>query len=200
MLILRKWLNLLLCVKNHVTCTPPPPQKTLLHLWKYPKSPWSRLHIYYAGPLFGRMYLIVVDAFSKWVKVAVTHTVLSEATTEGLHHMFATPGVQDTIVLDNGSCFTSKQFSTFCTRNNIKRVTFITEEGKHPIHKPVQVFSPAGKTTRKSSRKSLIVGQKKETFKKESHDNLDQLLNIDISPKMASISKLFSKPALEMSQ
>ena len=33
----------------------------------------------YAGPLFGRMYLIVVDAFSKWVEIAVTHTATSEA-------------------------------------------------------------------------------------------------------------------------
>ena len=141
----------------------------------------------------------MVDTFSKWVKVAVTHTVLSEATTEGLHHMFATLGVQDTIVLDNGSCFTSEQFATFCTRNNINHVTFIMGERKHPIHESVQVFSPVRKTTRKSSQKTLIVGQKKETFEKDSHDNLDQLLNIDISPKMASMSKLVSKPALEMS-
>ena len=67
------------------------------------------------------MYLIVVDAFSKCIKVAITHTASSESTIEGLHHMFATHG--DTIVLDNSSCFTSAQFARFCTRNNINHVT-----------------------------------------------------------------------------
>ena len=68
------------------------------------------------------MYLIVVDAFSKWVKVAITHTASSEATIEGLHHMFATHGVPDTIVSDNASSFTSEQFAMFCSRNNINHV------------------------------------------------------------------------------
>ena len=62
------------------------------------------------------MYLIVVGAFSKCVKVAITHTASSESTVEGLHHMFATHG--DTIVLDNGSCF-----ARFCVRNNINHVS-----------------------------------------------------------------------------
>ena len=107
--------------------------------------------------------------------------------------MFATLGIQDTIVLDNGSCFTSEQFATFCTRNNINHVTSIMGKGKHPIHKSVQVFSPVRKTTRKSSRKSLIVGQKKETFEKESHDNLDHLLNINNLPKSGLCVKVVLK-------
>ena len=52
----------------------------------------------YAGPLFGRMYLIVVGAFSKWVEIAVTHAATSDATIEGLRHVFATHGVPDTLV------------------------------------------------------------------------------------------------------
>ena len=56
-------------------------------------------------------------------------------------------------------------------------------EGKCPIYKSVQVFSPVGKTTRKSLTKTLMFGQEKKTSEKESHDNLDQLLNIDNLPK-----------------
>ena len=62
------------------------PPKTVLHPWEYPKSPWSRLRVDYAGPLFGRMYLIVLDSFFKWVEIAVTHTATSEAAIEGLRH------------------------------------------------------------------------------------------------------------------
>ena len=99
------------------------PTKTDLHPWEYPKSPWSRLHVDYAGQLFGKMYLIVVDAFSKWVEIAIANTATSEATIEGLRNMFATHGVPDTLVSDNGSCFTSEQFANFCRRNNITHIT-----------------------------------------------------------------------------
>ena len=67
------------------------------------------------------------------------------------------------------------------------------------ICKSVQVFSPLRKTTWKSLWKTLIFLQEKTISEKKSNDNLDQLLNIDNLPKMASMSKLFSKPALEMS-
>ena len=83
MQILKEWFNLVLSVLS---------PKTLLHPWKYPKSPWPWLPIDYASPLFGTMYLIVVDAFSKWVKVAITHTASSEATIEGLHEVGHTWG------------------------------------------------------------------------------------------------------------
>ena len=41
-----------------------------LHPWEFPSKPWSRLHIDYAGPFMGGyMFLIVVDAYSKWMEV-----------------------------------------------------------------------------------------------------------------------------------
>ena len=46
--------------------------------------------------------------------------------------MFATHGVRDTLVSDNGSCFTSVQFSNFCNRNS---VTHITSAPFHPASK-----------------------------------------------------------------
>ena len=38
-----------------------PPQAPLQQ-WSWPKQPWSRIHIDYAGPLQGSMYLVVIDA------------------------------------------------------------------------------------------------------------------------------------------
>ena len=38
--------------------------------WEWPERPWSRLHVDYAGPLRGEhMFLVVVDAYSKWMEV-----------------------------------------------------------------------------------------------------------------------------------
>ena len=33
--------------------------------WEWPETPWNRLHVDYAGPFLGKMFLIVVDAHSK---------------------------------------------------------------------------------------------------------------------------------------
>jgi len=54
-------------VKNYSTCavagpTPPP---TILHPWKWPKQPWTRVHLDYAGPFLGKMFLVIVTGFRK---------------------------------------------------------------------------------------------------------------------------------------
>ena len=60
------------CQQN-ASATPSAP----LHPWDWPESPWSRLHIDYAGPVEGRMLLIVVEAHSKWLEVKVTKSAVS---------------------------------------------------------------------------------------------------------------------------
>ncbi|KRX81483.1 Uncharacterized protein T06_10520, partial [Trichinella sp. T6] len=39
------------------------------NLWESPRIPWSRIHVDLAGPIYGNNFLIVVDAFSKWLEV-----------------------------------------------------------------------------------------------------------------------------------
>ena len=45
------------------------PVKAPIHTWETPRKPWSRLHIDFAGPFEGSMWLIVMDATSKWPEV-----------------------------------------------------------------------------------------------------------------------------------
>ncbi len=42
------------------------PSVAPLHPWAWPESPWKRIHIDFAGPFLGKMFLIIVDAHSKW--------------------------------------------------------------------------------------------------------------------------------------
>ena len=42
------------------------PLKSPLNPWLWPSQPWSRIHIDFAGPLFGKTHLIIIDAHSKW--------------------------------------------------------------------------------------------------------------------------------------
>ena len=54
-------------VRNSSSCkvTGPSPLVAQLHSWKWLSQPWSRLHIDFAGPFIGHMYLIIVDSHSK---------------------------------------------------------------------------------------------------------------------------------------
>ena len=42
-----------------------------VHPWEYPEGLWRRIHVDYAGPFESHMFLVVVDAFSKWPEVVV---------------------------------------------------------------------------------------------------------------------------------
>ena len=39
------------------------PAKVALHPWEWPQRPWGRVHIDYAGPFLGKMFLLVIDAY-----------------------------------------------------------------------------------------------------------------------------------------
>ena len=97
-----------MCQQNRAT-----PPRAPLQPWSWPKQPWSRLHIDFAGPLHDRMFLIVIDPHSKWMEVFPTSSSTSFATIQRLRTLFAQFGIPRTVVSDNGSCFTSKEFQTF---------------------------------------------------------------------------------------
>ena len=92
-----------------------------LHPWEWPDRPWSRIHIDYAGPFMGRMFL-VVDAHSKWLEVLPTSQAMSTVTIEKLRCIFATFGLPEIIVSDNGTAFTSKEFQEFTQANGIVHI------------------------------------------------------------------------------
>ena len=99
-----------------------PPSATL-HPWDWPQKPWQRVHADYAGPFLGRMFLILVDANTKWVDIHVVNSTSAEVTIEKMRATFATLGLPQILVTDNGPQFTSAQFAQFTKNNGIKHVT-----------------------------------------------------------------------------
>ncbi|XP_055590370.1 uncharacterized protein K02A2.6-like [Uranotaenia lowii] len=90
--------------------------------WPQAKTPWERIHVDFAGPFFDQHFLVVVDAHSKWPEIRILRSPSTSAVVEFLEELFARFGNPSTIVSDNGSQFTSEQFSSFCASNGIQHL------------------------------------------------------------------------------
>ena len=99
------------------------PPAAPMNPWPWPARPWSRIHVDYAGPVNGKMLLIMVDAHSKWIEVHAVGAATSAATIERMRTSFAAYGVPDMLVSDNGSAFTSQEMAHFMQKNGIQHVT-----------------------------------------------------------------------------
>ena len=65
------------------------------------------------------MILVVVDAHSKWIEANIVNSATTTTTIQKLRAMFATHGLPQTVVSDNGSVFTSSDFEEFIQMNGI---------------------------------------------------------------------------------
>ena len=101
------------------------PAKAPLHPLENITQPWTRLHIDFAGPFLGRVFLIVVDAYSKWIEAfpLSPNNYGSKVTIDCLRSAFATHGLPQLDVSDNGTSFTSTEFQSFMKNNGIRHVT-----------------------------------------------------------------------------
>ena len=42
------------------------PPAAPMHPWSWPTKPWHRVHVDFAGPFLGKLFLLMVDSHSKW--------------------------------------------------------------------------------------------------------------------------------------
>ena len=93
-----------------------------MHPWEWPKRPWASIHIDHTGPFQGKIFLVVIDAHSKWLEVVVVPSTSSINTIRVLRTMFATHGLPEVVVSDNGTAFTSGEFQEFLKKNGIQHL------------------------------------------------------------------------------
>ena len=68
------------------------------------------------------MFLVVVDAHSKWVEIVQMSSITSSKTVTELQKLFSLYGLPDQLVFDNGPQFTSDEFTNFMKANGIKHL------------------------------------------------------------------------------
>ena len=100
------------------------PKQAPLHRWEYPAYPWQRLHIDFAGPFQGKMFLVVVEAHIKWPDIFEMRNTTAAETVATLRSLFERMGLPNkTIVSDNGPQFVSGELKYFTEMNGIRHVT-----------------------------------------------------------------------------
>ena len=98
------------------------PAAAPLHPWLWPSRPWKRIHVDFAGPFMGKMFLIAVDAHSKWPEVRIMPSTTASNTIAELRQLIAAHGLPQQLVSDNGPQFSSEEFAAFCKGNGVKHI------------------------------------------------------------------------------
>ncbi|KAL7728692.1 hypothetical protein ACLKA6_004069 [Drosophila palustris] len=146
------------------------PPKCSDHHWEYPKGPWERIHIDYAGPMEGMMLLIISDAYSKWLEVKVTKSTTASATIMLLDEVFTSYGVPLMVVSDNGTNFTSAELNNYLDSVGVKYRKFSA-----PYHPATNGQAERNVQTVKNALRAM--GSNAKTLKSNLNEFLRQYRN-----------------------
>ena len=94
----------------------PPKNPTIPWVWTTRRM--QRVHIDFAYK-DGQNFFIFVDSYSKWLEVIPMNSTTSEKTIEVLQMLFASHGLPETLVSDNGPQFVSSEFEQFMQSHGI---------------------------------------------------------------------------------
>ena len=96
--------------------------KIPLHPLEFTSKPWQRIHLDYAGPCQGQMWLILKDSYSRWTEVVPMRTTTASQTIKQLRLIFARFGPQEQILTDNSPQFVSEEVQEFTSSNGIQHI------------------------------------------------------------------------------
>jgi hypothetical protein len=98
----------------------PDPPKVAPVEWPQP-SPMQRVHMDFFGSVFNRFWLIMIDAFSKWLEVSHSPNQDAQTVINSCSQWFFHLGLPDECVSDNGPAFRSELFSFFLQKHGVKQ-------------------------------------------------------------------------------
>ncbi|UYV63777.1 K02A2.6-like [Cordylochernes scorpioides] len=90
-----------------------------VHRWESAPTPWYRVHLDFAGPFMNRMFLIVIDSYSKWPEVIIMNSTTAGNTIRVLRDLFSRYGIPDQVVTDNDPQFVSEEMKYFFKSNGV---------------------------------------------------------------------------------
>lgn len=113
--------------------------------WETPSSLWARIHIDFAGPFQGQVFLVVADTYSKWLEIALMPSTILEAIIWVLRKLFAIHGLPDLLVLDNRPQLMSNVFEGFLAGLGISLFHLASNDWvEHMVHSSKEALSKMG--------------------------------------------------------
>ena len=67
--------------------------------------------------------MVLIDAHSKWIETQIMHSITATATIQCLRRIFATFGLPEYLVTDNGPTFVSEEFEMWLKKNGVRHKT-----------------------------------------------------------------------------
>ncbi len=116
-----------------------------LSSWPQPCEPWDRIHVDFAGPFLGHMWLLVVDALSNYPYVMRMQHTTAPHTIDALKKVFVTEGLPRVLISDNGPQFISAEFQKFCKSSGIQHILAppFHPQSNGEVERLVQTFKSA---------------------------------------------------------
>lgn len=155
--------------------------KTKWHLCTYPLE---RVHIDFFH-LNGNTFLLVVDAFSKYLDVKLMNKTDAKSVTSQLNNFFTVFGLAKTLVTDNGPPFSSYEFSEYCRRHDINLIH------SPPYHPQSNGLAERNVQTVKTVLKRFLLSQNKNM---SITDQINKFLfhhrNVPVMPTMKKPAEL----------
>lgn len=97
----------------------PAPHSAPVHEWETSRALWSRVHIDFGEPFYGQTFMVLMDAYSKWLEIILMPSTTAEAVIKVLRRLFSTHGLPDVLVSDNVPQFMATQFELFLAKRGI---------------------------------------------------------------------------------
>ncbi|CAI6366913.1 unnamed protein product [Macrosiphum euphorbiae] len=94
-------------------------KEKVISKWPMVVKPWERVHVDFFH-LEGNTFLVVIDAYSKYIVVKLLKKTNCESLIRVLQEVFAFFGLPEEIVSDNGPPFGSWLFNSYGNQSNIK--------------------------------------------------------------------------------
>ena len=136
-----------------------------LKMTELPKCAWQEVSVDFAGPFpTGEYLLVVIDNYSRYPEVEVTHSTSATATIPKLDAIFARQGVPAVLISDNGPPFSGYEFARFAEHMGFhhRKVTPLwpqangeAEKFMQPLQKAVRTSHVQGRNWRQDMHKFL---------------------------------------------
>ena len=100
------------CIAASPTTPPTPLSPHLL-----PDRPWQQLHADFKGPIANKYYLhVIIDQYSKYPEVDIVKSTSFSRLEPCLDRVFATHGIPDELITDNGSPYFADEMSEYAKK------------------------------------------------------------------------------------